>query len=141
MMNIDGISRGIVLDHIEAGMGLQIYHDLSLDKLECSVAIIQNVKSKKMGRKDIIKIDDDYKISFDNLAYIDPKITVSVISEGQVFEKVQLKPPEKIINIQLCKNPRCITSLEQELDHVFLLTDPVKGVYRCQYCEAIAQRQ
>ncbi|MFI3253925.1 MAG: aspartate carbamoyltransferase regulatory subunit [Eubacteriales bacterium] len=141
MMNIDGIFSGIVLDHIEGGMGLQIYHDLALDKLDCSIAIIQNVKSQKMGKKDIIKIDDDYKINFDDLAYIDPNITVSVIRNGQVDEKVILRQPERIVNIQDCKNPRCITSIEQELEQVFLLTDPEKGIYRCQYCEAIAQRK
>ncbi len=140
MMNIDGISRGIVLDHIQAGMGLQIFHDLHLDKLECSVAIIQNVKSKKMGRKDIIKIDDDYQLNFDNLAYIDPDITVSIIHNGSVSEKVTLTLPETIVDIQVCKNPRCITSVEQELQQVFKLTNPEQGIYRCQYCESMAQR-
>lgn len=140
MMNIDGISRGVVLDHIKAGMGLQIFHDLHLDQLECSVAIIQNVKSKKMGRKDIIKIDDDFPLHWDNLAYIDPDITVSIIRDSRVDEKVSLKLPEQIVDIQHCKNPRCITSVEQELQQVFRLTDPEKGVYRCQYCEAVAQR-
>lgn len=140
-MNIDGISSGMVLDHIPGGMGLQIYHDLNLDKLACSVAIIKNVKSKKLGRKDIIKIDDDYDINFNNLAYIDPDITVSIIREGKVVEKVELSQPEKVVNIQYCINPRCITSVEEHLDHVFLLTDSKKGSYRCQYCEALAQRQ
>ncbi len=141
MMNIDGIFTGLVLDHIQAGMGLQIYHDLKLDKLACSVAIIKNVKSEKMGRKDIIKIDDSDVINFENLAYIDPNITVSVIHQGLVTQKVTLKQPEKVVNIQVCKNPRCITSIEQELQQVFLLTDPERGSYRCQYCEALAQKR
>lgn len=139
-MKIDSIQCGIVLDHVKAGMGLKIYHDLGLDKLECSVAIMNNVKSDKMGRKDIIKIDDDFKLNFDNLAYIDPNVTVSVIRNGTVAEKVQLNPPGRIVNIEFCKNPRCITSVEKELDQVFLLTDPEEGAYRCQYCESIARR-
>lgn len=141
MMNIDGIFSGIVLDHIPSGMGLQIYHDLELDKLACSVAIIKNVKSKKLGQKDIIKVDDDDAINFDNLAYINPNITVSIIRGGTVVEKVQLTQPAKVVNIQFCKNPRCITSVEQDLQQVFLLTDPETGAYRCQYCEALAQRK
>ncbi len=141
MMNIDGIHSGIVLDHIPSGMGLQLYHDLELEKLACSVAIIKNVKSKKLGRKDIIKVDDDNAINYDNLAYINPNITVSIIRDGEVTEKVTLKQPEKVVNIQVCKNPRCITSIEHELAQVFLLTDPEKGSYRCQYCEALAQRR
>lgn len=139
-MNIDGLKSGVVLDHIKAGRALQIYHDLRLDKLACSVAIIKNVKSDKMGRKDIIKIDDDYQLNYDNLAYIDTNITVSIVRNGKVDEKVTLEKPEKVVNIQRCKNPRCITSIEQELDHVFLLTDRQKGTYRCQYCEAMAQK-
>lgn len=139
-MNIDSIESGIILDHIQAGMGLRIYHDLNLDKLACSVAIIKNVKSEKMGRKDIIKIDDDYSINYDNLAYIDPDITVSIIKNKAVYAKVNLEPPERVVNIQVCKNPRCITSIEQELDQVFLLTDVENGIYRCQYCESKAQR-
>lgn len=139
-MNIDSIQCGIVLDHVTAGMGLQIYHDLGLDKLDSSVAIMMNVKSDKMGRKDIIKIDHDFKLNFDSLAYIDPKVTVSVIRNGTVVEKVMLNQPERIVNIQFCKNPRCITSVEKELEQVFLLTDPKVGSYRCQYCESIAQR-
>lgn len=140
MIHIDSIQSGLVLDHIPEGMGLRIYHDLGLDKLACSVAIIKNVKSSKMGRKDIIKIDEDFPISLENLAYLDPEITVSIIRNGAVEEKVLLKQPEKVVNIQYCKNPRCITSIEQELDHVFFLTDPENGSYRCQYCESIAQK-
>lgn len=139
-MNIDSIRSGVILDHIQAGQGLRIYHDLNLDKLACSVAIIKNVKSKKMERKDIIKIDDTIELNLENLAYIDPHITVTIVSEGSVKEKINLKQPEKVVNIQKCKNPRCITSIEQELAHVFLLTDKEKGTYRCQYCEAVAQK-
>lgn len=140
-MNIDSIRSGVILDHIQAGMGLRIYHDLNLDKLACSVAIIKNVKSQKMGRKDIIKIDDTIELNLENLAYIDPSITVTIVTDSTVKEKINLKQPEKVINIQKCKNPRCITSVEQELAHVFLLTDSDKGTYRCQYCEAVAQRE
>ncbi len=140
-MNIDSIQCGIVLDHVKAGTGLKIYHDLGLDRLNCSVAIMKNVKSDKMGRKDIIKIDDDFKINFDNLAYIDPNVTVSIIRSGKVVEKVQLNQPERIVNIEFCKNPRCITSIEQELAQVFLLTNAEEGTYRCQYCESIARRR
>lgn len=139
-MNIDSIRSGVILDHIQAGQGLRIYHDLNLDKLACSVAIIKNVKSKKMDRKDIIKIDDTIELNLENLAYIDPHITVTIVVEGSVKEKINLKQPEKVVNIQKCKNPRCITSIEQELAHVFLLTDKEKATYRCQYCEAVAQK-
>lgn len=139
-MNIDSIQCGMIIDHIQAGMGLRIYNDLGLDKLACSVAIIKNVKSEKMGRKDIIKIDDDYDISYDNLAYIDPNITVSIVRDMKVVEKKTLKQPLKVLNIQVCKNPRCITSVERDLDQVFLLTDPEKGIYRCQYCESKGHR-
>lgn len=139
-MNIDSIINGIVLDHIQAGMSMQIYHDLGLDRLDCSVAIIKNVKSNKMGRKDIIKIDEAIDINLDSLAFIDRNITVSVITNGEMKEKKQLNLPEKIVNIGKCKNPRCITSIETELDQVFLLTNPDKGVYRCQYCESDPRR-
>lgn len=139
-MNIDSIECGMVIDHIKSGMGLRIYHDLGLDKLACSVAIIKNVKSGKMGRKDIIKIDDDYQLNYNNLAYIDPEITVSIIRNGSVSEKVTLEQPVRVVNIQKCKNPRCITSVERELEQVFLLTDAENGIYRCQYCESKEQR-
>ncbi|MFI3250423.1 MAG: aspartate carbamoyltransferase regulatory subunit [Eubacteriales bacterium] len=139
-MNIDSIINGIVLDHIKAGMSMQIYHDLGLDKLDCSVAIIKNVKSNKMGRKDIIKIDEAIDINLDSLAFIDRDITVSIIKDSSMTEKKQLNLPERIVNIGKCKNPRCITSTETELDQVFLLTNPDKGIYRCQYCESNPRR-
>ena len=137
-MNIDSIQNGIVLDHITAGKALQIYNDLHLDKLDCSVAIIKNVKSEKMGRKDILKIDQDIDINLDVLGYIDPDISVNIIKDGKRIEKRQLKLPERITNVIRCKNPRCITSVEQELPQEFVLTDREKRVYRCRYCETQA---
>jgi aspartate carbamoyltransferase regulatory subunit len=135
-MRIDSIKNGIVLDHIKAGKSMEIYEVLGLDKLDCSVAIIKNVPSKKMGRKDIIKIADKFDIDLDVLFYIDPDVTVCVIEDGQIVEKGKLELPEKIVNVVKCKNPRCITSVEQEIDHVFKLVDRENRVYRCQYCEA-----
>ena len=134
-MKIDSIQNGIVLDHITAGKALQVYHDLELDKLDCSVAILQNVKSSKMGKKDILKIDKEYDVNLDVLGYIDPGITVNIIQNGTIVAKKELNLPKKLVNIISCKNPRCITSIEQGLDHVFVLTDPEKEVYRCKYCE------
>lgn len=135
-MKIDSISNGIVLDHIKAGKSMEIYHHLGLDDLDCSIAIIKNVKSEKMGKKDIIKIDDNFDIDLDVLGYIDPDVTVCVIRDGKIVEKTKLALPEKITNVVKCKNPRCITSIEQEIDHVFHLVDREKRVYRCVYCEA-----
>ena len=135
-MRIDSIKNGIVLDHIKAGKSMEIYEDLGLSKLDCSVAIIKNVPSKKMGRKDILKIADKFDIDLDVLGYIDPDITVCIIEDGKIVEKRQLELPEKIVNVVKCKNPRCITSIEQELDHVFKLVDRENRIYRCQYCEA-----
>ncbi|MDE6025294.1 MAG: aspartate carbamoyltransferase regulatory subunit [Lachnospiraceae bacterium] len=136
-MKIDSIQNGIVLDHITAGKALQVYRDLKLDKLDCSVAILQNVKSNKMGKKDILKIDkDEYNLNLDVLGYIDPGITVSIIKDGETVEKKKLELPEKLVNIKKCKNPRCITSTEQEIPHIFKLTDKENRVYRCVYCEA-----
>jgi len=137
-MNIDSIKCGFVLDHIKAGKSMDIYKYLELDKLDCCVAIIKNVKSSKMGRKDIIKIDDEFDLNLDILGYIDPNITVNVIKDGVIVDKRHLELPEKIANIIKCKNPRCITSIEQELDHVFKLADKEKETYRCIYCEAEA---
>ena len=114
-MNIDSIKNGIVLDHIRAGRGMQIYNSLGLDQLDCSVAIIKNVKSSKMGKKDIIKISDAFEVNFDVLGYIDPEVTVCVIENGSVKSKHKVELPEKIVNIAKCKNPRCITSVEQEI--------------------------
>ncbi len=135
-MNIDSIKRGIVLDHIRAGRSMDLYRYLHLDELECSVAIIKNVKSNAMGRKDIIKVDDDISIDLDVLGYIDPGITVNIIENGAVKEKKHLSLPERLTNIIHCKNPRCITSVEPALDHVFVLSDREKGVYRCIYCDS-----
>ena len=138
-MNIDSVKCGFVLDHIKAGKSMDIYKYLELDKLDCCVAIIKNVKSSKMGRKDIIKIDDEFDLNLDILGYIDPNITVNVIKDGVIVDKRHLELPEKIANIIKCKNPRCITSIEQDLDHVFKLTDKEKEIYRCIYCEAEAK--
>ena len=134
-MNIDSITNGIVLDHIKAGKSMQIYQDLELDKLDCSVAIIKNVKSNKLGRKDIIKMDQDYSINLDVLGYIDPDITVSIIKDGKTVEKKKVELPEKLVNIIFCKNPRCITTTEQGIDHIFKLVNREKRTYRCIYCE------
>ena len=135
-MRIDSIQNGIVLDHITAGMALRVYNDLELDKLDCSIAILQNVKSNKMGKKDILKIDQEYDVNLDVLGYIDPDITVSIIKDGQTVEKKKLALPKKLVNIKKCKNPRCITSTEQVIPHIFKLTDEENRVYRCIYCEA-----
>lgn len=135
MLNIDSLEKGVVIDHIESGKSMEIYRVLELDKLDCSVAIIKNARSKKSGRKDIIKIEDRIDIDLDVLGFIDPNITVNIIDGGHIIEKKHLQLPERIVNVAKCKNPRCITSVEQELDHVFVLTDPENGVYRCMYCE------
>ena len=136
MLNIDSIRNGFVLDHIQAGRAMAIYHYLNLDELECQVAIIKNARSNKMGRKDIIKVEGSLDImDFDVLGFIDHNITVDIIKDGVLVEKKELKLPEKITNVLHCKNPRCITSIEQELDHVFVLTDRKNGLYSCQYCE------
>jgi len=138
-MNIDAIQNGIVLDHIKAGKSMEIYHFLQLDRLSCSVAIIKNVTSRKMGRKDIIKIDTNLDVDLDVLGYIDPDITVNIIRDGRCIEKKHLKLPAQVKGLLKCKNPRCITSVEQELPHIFKLTNPETRVYRCIYCEAKAE--
>ncbi len=135
-MKIDSIKNGIVLDHITAGKSMEIYHYLGLDKLDCSVAIIKNAVSNKMGKKDIIKIADTLDINLDVLGYVDPDITVCYITDSKIAKKKHVELPERITNIIRCKNPRCITSVEQEIDHVFKLTDREKRTYRCIYCEA-----
>ncbi len=137
-MNIDGITNGLVIDHIEAGKGMELYNALKLDQLECSVAIIKNVASKKMGRKDIIKVDEMIDLDLDILGFIDPNITVNTIKENVRVSKDHMSLPLQVKNIIKCKNPRCITSTEQELPHIFKLTDPEKRVYRCIYCETKA---
>ena len=135
MLNVGALREGYVLDHIKAGKAMTIYHDLKLDKLDCTVAIIKNARSNKMGKKDIIKISDAFEVNFDVLGYIDPEVTVCVIENGSVKSKHKVELPEKIVNIAKCKNPRCITSIEQGLKQVFVLADEEKQVYRCKYCE------
>ena len=134
-MNIDSIQNGVVLDHIQAGKSMEIYQYLHLDRLDCSVAIIKNVRSGRMGKKDIIKIDTPMNLDLDVLGYIDSNITVNVIRNGARVEKTHLKLPEKLVNIVRCKNPRCITVSEEQLDAIFLLSDPGKHTYRCAYCD------
>ena len=135
-MKIDSIKNGIVLDHITAGKSLEVYKALGLDKLDWSVAIIKNVKSNKMGKKDIIKIEGGLDlVDLDVLGFIDHNITVNIIKDGKIVEKKRLSLPKKITNVIKCKNPRCITSIEQELKHIFILTDEENQVYRCKYCE------
>ena len=136
MLNISGIHEGFVLDHIQAGMSLQIYHDLKLDKLDCTVAIIQNARSNKMGKKDIIKVECRIDtLDLDILGFIDHNITVNIIKGDKIVEKRELHLPKQVVNVIKCKNPRCITSIEQELDQIFILTDEEKEIYRCKYCE------
>ena len=136
MLNISGLKEGIVLDHIQAGKSLDIYYHLGLDKLECQVAIIKNAKSNKMGKKDIMKIECPIDfIDLDVLGFIDHNITINLIKDSKIVAKKCLHLPKEITNIIRCKNPRCITSIEQGLDHVFVLTDPDKEIYRCKYCE------
>lgn len=134
-MNIDGVRTGIVLDHISAGKSMQIYNYLKLDKLNCCVAVIQNADSTKYGKKDIIKIDEDIDLDFDILGYIDSNITVNRVRDGKLAKKVHLELPETLTNVIKCKNPRCITSIEQEVTHVFKLVDRKHKVYRCAYCD------
>ena len=135
-LSVGKISEGFVLDHIEAGKSMEIYKYLHLDKLDCCVAIIKNAKSSKMGRKDIMKIECPIDfMDLDILGFIDHNITVNIIKDEKIVEKRILKLPKQITNVIKCKNPRCITSIEQELDHVFILADPEKEVYRCKYCE------
>ena len=138
-MIIGQIKDGIVLDHITAGRAMDIYNILGLGELDCSVAILKNVSSGKLGRKDIITIDQALELDWDVIGYVDPNITVNIIADGEQVEKRQLKLPETITNVIRCKNPRCITSVEQELPQVFKLTDSEERVYRCLYCETQAK--
>lgn len=137
-MNIDSIQNGVVIDHITAGCGMKLYDLLGLDKLDCSVAIIKNVHSGKMGKKDIIKIDADIPIDFDIIGFVDPGVTLDFIKDGIRVDKKNVDLPEKLKGVIKCHNPRCITSTEQELPHVFKLTDREKKIYRCIYCETKA---
>lgn len=135
-LNVSSISEGFVLDHIQAGKSMDIYHYLRLDKLDCCVAIIKNARSNKMGKKDIMKIECPIDIiDLDILGFIDHNITINIIQNDKVVEKKRLELPKEITNVIKCKNPRCITSIEQELEHVFVLTNSEKEVYRCKYCE------
>ena len=139
-MTIDSIKNGIVIDHIAAGKAMDLYQIRGLGELDCTVAILKNVVSAKLGRKDIIKIDRNLDLDWDLIGYVDPNITVNIIREGEQVEKRLLKLPETVTNVIRCKNPRCITSVEQELPQVFKLTDREKRVYRCLYCETQAGR-
>ncbi len=138
-MNIDGIENGIVLDHIKAGKSMLVYKYLGLDKVKSQVALIQNCSSGKMGKKDIVKISEDIDLDLDVLGFIDPGITVNYIKDGKRLEKASLALPKKLTNVLRCKNPRCITSVEQELPHVFKLADEEKRQYRCIYCDTIVK--
>lgn len=136
MLNVGKIEKGFVLDHIKAGQSLSIYHHLHLDKLDCTVAIIKNARSGKMGKKDILKVEcDTDALNLDIVGFIDHNITVNVIKDGNIIAKKDLVLPKEIRGVIKCKNPRCITSIEQELPHVFLLADEEKEIYRCKYCE------
>ncbi len=138
-MNIDSITNGFVIDHIIAGRGMRIYELLGLDNLDCPVAIIKNVTSHKRIKKDIIKIDEAIDLNLDVIGYVDPGATINTIRDGKIIEKKVLELPETLVNVIKCKNPRCITTTEQELQHVFKLTDRDLGVYRCLYCETQAK--
>jgi len=134
-MNIDTIENGYVIDHITAGNAMKIYELLKLNELECQVALITNAKSKKTKIKDLIKIGKLIDIDFDKLAFIDPNVTVNIVRDNKIIEKRNLELPEKLVNVTKCKNPRCITSIERDLDQIFNLTDKEKQTYRCAYCE------
>lgn len=138
-MTVDEIKNGIVLDHITAGKGMKLYTLLGLDTLECSVALIKNVPSRKMGKKDIIKIDADIEVNTEIIGYVDPDTTVNIIKNGKNVEKKTIDLPESLTNVIKCKNPRCISATEQELDHVFKLADKENRTYRCLYCETRAK--
>ena len=138
-MNIDSIRNGVVIDHITAGKGMLLYSLLGLDALDVSVAIIKNVVSEKMGKKDIIKIDADIPVDFQVIGYVDPGATLNLIRDGELVEKRAVEMPDTLTDVIFCRNPRCITSTEQELRHIFRLTDREKRVYRCIYCETAAK--
>jgi aspartate carbamoyltransferase regulatory subunit len=135
-MNVDGVRTGIVLDHIKAGKSMEIYRLLHLEKLSCSVAIVQNAQSTKYGKKDIIKIDENIELNLDVLGFIDPNITVNIVRDGKLIQKKHLELPETLTGVLRCKNPRCITTIEQEISHIFKLADRDKKIYRCVYCDA-----
>ncbi len=135
-MNIDSIRTGYVIDHIEAGKGMELYRLLGLDNIDCPVAMIMHAQSRKLGKKDIIKIDGDIVINWDVIGYVDPHVTVNVIRDGRLLEKKTITKPATLTNVIRCKNPRCITSSEPALDQIFTLSDQEDGIYRCIYCES-----
>lgn len=138
-MTIDSIKNGIVIDHIMAGNAMKLYKLLNLNRLDCPVAIMQSVHSNKMGKKDIIKIDGEVDLNMDILGYVDPKATIDIIRDSKLVDKYSIAPPETLRDVIFCKNPRCITTTEQELPHIFKLTDSENHVYRCIYCETKAK--
>ena len=138
-MNIDAITDGIVIDHIKAGQGMELYHDLGLENLDCSVALIKNAPSKKMGKKDIIKVNAALDLNLQILGFIDPDITVNIIRNGTRGEKFHPELPLEITNVIKCRNPRCISTVEPGITHIFKLTDKEKRIYRCIYCESKAK--
>ena len=140
-MNLGGVTNGIVIDHIKAGRSMDIYHYLNLEDVDSCVAIVKNVHSTKYGKKDIIKIDEMIDLDLDVLGYIDPNITVNIVKNGELADKKHLALPERLKNVIKCNNPRCITSSEQEIDHIFCLADRDAGLYRCLYCEAKAKKK
>ena len=140
-MNIDTIENGYVIDHITAGNAMKIYELLKLNELECQVALITNAKSKKTKIKDLIKVGKLIDIDFEKLAFIDPNVTVNIVKDNKIIEKRKLELPEKLVNVTKCKNPRCITSVERDLDQIFKLTDKEKKVYRCVYCEMSLEKE
>ena len=140
-MIVGTIVDGIVIDHIPAGQGMKLYRDLNLDQLDCEVALIKNTSSGKLGKKDILKINEVIDFNYEIIGFIDPHITVNIIRGGERTEKVHPPLPEQLTNLIACKNPRCITSTEQELPHIFQLTDKEHVVYRCIYCETKAERR
>lgn len=139
-MNIDSIQNGVVLDHIRAGKSMLIYQYLHLDTLNCSVAIIQNARSVRMGKKDIIKVDTPMELDLDVLGYFDSNITVNIIRDGKLVDKKHVELPKKLVNVIRCRNPRCITTAEEHLDAIFLLSDPVRHTYRCAYCDTATDK-
>ena len=135
MLSIDSIEKGVVIDHIKAGTAMEIYQYLNLNELDCSVAVIKNVRSAKLGKKDIIKIEDRIDLDLNMLGYMDPDATVNIIEDGLITSKLKLSLPDRLVNIIKCKNPRCITSIEQGITQIFTLCDRESKIYRCIYCE------
>lgn len=139
MMKVTAVSNGVVIDHITAGKCMKLYQFLDLDHVDATIALIKNAPSQKMGKKDIIKIDTELELDLDALGYIDPNVTINIVKDGVCVKKMRPQLPERLINIIQCKNPRCITSVEQEIPHIFKLTNREKGEYRCIYCESKAK--